>query len=90
MKYIMTGALLCLSLGGAVAAAEPTEKNAIAMAERAAAFGKAHGRDELIKTITEKDPDFVQDSRYIDMRDAKTAYVLRSGDMVLVAGIYKQ
>ena len=150
MQYIMTGALLCLSLGGAFAAAKPTEKDAIAMAERAAAFGKAHGRDELIKKITEKDPDFVQGSMYIYMRDAttgvnlahpfnqaiigkdlndvpdtngklyrreimdvadesgkgwvdylyknpenskieaKTAYVLRSGDMVLVAAIYKK
>lgn len=152
MKQLLTGALLCLSLGAAMAAttAEPTEKDAIAMAERAAAYGKANGRDDLIRKITAKDPDFVQGSMYIYMRDAKTgvnlahpfnqsivgkdlndvpdtngkmyrreimevatksgkgwvdymyknpenskieaktAYVLRAGDMVLVAGIYKK
>ncbi len=150
MKHLLTGALLCLTLGSAFAATEPTEKDAIAMAERAAAFGKANGREELIKKITAKDPEFVQGSMYIYMRDAKTgvnlahpynqsivgkdlndvpdtngklyrreimdvagksgkgwvdymyknpenskieaktAYVLRAGDMVLVAGIYKK
>jgi cytochrome c len=150
MKYLLSSALLCLTLGSACAAPEPTEKDAIAMAERAAAFGKANGRDELIKKITAKDPEFVQGAMYIYMRDAKTgvnlahpynqsivgkdlndvpdtngklyrreimdvagksgkgwvdymyknpenskieaktAYVLRAGDMVLVAGIYKK
>jgi cytochrome c len=150
MKYLLSSAMLCLTLGSAWAAPEPTEKDAIAMAERAAAFGKANGRDELIKKITAKDPEFVQGSMYIYMRDAKTgvnlahpfnqsivgkdlndvpdtngklyrreimdvagksgkgwvdymyknpenskieaktAYVLRAGDMVLVAGIYKK
>ncbi len=151
MKQLLTGFLLCLAFAGAAqAAAEPTEKDAIAMAERAAAFSKANGRDALIKKITAKDPEFVQGSMYIYMRDfgsgvnlahpfnqsivgkdlndvpdtngkmyrrdimdvakkdgkgwvdymyknpennkieAKTAYVLRSGDVVLVAGIYKK
>ena len=148
MKQLLTGALLCFTLTGAYAAAEPTQKDAIAMAERAAAFTKAHGREELIKKITAKDPDYVQGSMYIYMRDfkngvnlahpynqsivgkdlndvpdtngklyrreimelakksgkgwvdymyknpanskieAKSAYVLRAGDVVLVAGIY--
>jgi cytochrome c len=150
MKQLLTGALLCLTLGSALAAAEPTEKDAIAMAERAAAYAKANGREAMIKKITAKDPDFVQGSMYIYMRDfatgvnlahpfnqsivgkdlndvpdtngkmyrrdimdvakktgkgwvdymyknpennkieAKTAYVLRSGDLVLIAGIYKK
>jgi cytochrome c len=151
MKQLLTGALLCFSLvGAALAAADPSEKDAIAMAERAAAYTKAHGREELIKKITAKDPEFVQGSMYIYMRDfgsgvnlahpfnqsivgkdlndvpdtngkmyrrdimdvakkdgkgwvdymyknpennkieAKTAYVLRSGDVVLIAGIYKK
>ena len=150
MKQLLTGALLCFTLTGAYAAAEPTQKDAIAMAERAAAFTKAHGREELIKKITAKDPDYVQGSMYIYMRDfnsgvniahpfnqsiigkdlndvpdtngklyrrdimdvakkdgkgwvdymyknpennkieAKTAYILRAGDVVLVAGIYKK
>lgn len=151
MKKILTATLLSVMLSPALAAPEPTEKDAIAMAERAAAFHKSYGRDMLIKKIGEKDPEFVQGSMYIYMRDAKTgvnlahpfnpsilgkdlndvpdtngkmyrreimevagakagkgwvdymyknpennkieaktAYVLRAGDVVLVAGIYKK
>jgi len=150
MKQLLTTTLLCVAFAGTAFAAEPTEKDAIAMAERAASFTKAQGREALIKKITAKDPEFVQGSMYIYMRDfstgvnlahpfnqsivgkdlndvpdtngkmyrrdimevakkdgkgwvdymyknpesskieAKTAYVLRSGDVVLVAGIYKK
>ena len=150
MKQLLTGALLCFSFGAAIAAPEQTEKDAIAMAERAAAYTKAHGRDAMIKKVTARDPDFVQGAMYIYMRDfhsgkflahpfnqsivgkdlddvpdtngkffrrdimdvarksgkgwvdymyknpenkkieAKTAYILRSGDVVLIAGIYKK
>ena len=78
MKRLFTGSLLCLALaGGSVSAAvEPTEKDAIAMAERGAAFMKAHGKEEMMKKITAKDPDFVQGSLYVDMRDLKTGIVL--------------
>jgi cytochrome c len=69
MKYVLTGALLCFTLAGAAVAGEPTEKDAIAMSERGAALVKAHGKDELIKRIAAKDPDFVQGSMYIYMRD---------------------
>jgi signal transduction histidine kinase len=74
MNYRVTSALLCLSLVTATAAiaSEPTEKDAIAMSERGAAFYKAHGKDELIKHIAAKDPDFVQGSMYIYMRDLST------------------
>ncbi|MES2319561.1 MAG: cache domain-containing protein [Pseudomonadota bacterium] len=149
MKTLLTSALLCIAFGAA-SAAEPTEKDAIAMAERAAAYTKANGREQMIKKITAKDADFVQGSMYIYMRDfnsginlahpfnqsivgkdlndvpdtngkmyrrdimdvarkdgkgwvdymyknpennkieAKTAYVLRAGDVILVAGIYKK
>jgi len=66
---------LTLSCAGAMAA-EPTEKDAIAMAERGAAMVKAKGKEEVMKRITAKDPDFVQGSLYIDMRDVKTGIVL--------------
>jgi len=51
MKRLFTGSLLCLAFaGGSVnAAVEPTEKDAIAMAERGAAFMKAHGKEEMMK-----------------------------------------
>ena len=78
MKRLFTGSLLCLAfVGGSVnAAVEPTEKDAIAMAERGAVFMKAHGKEEMMKKITAKDPDFVQGSLYVDMRDIKTGIVL--------------
>jgi cytochrome c len=70
-------ATLCLALASASAAAavEPTEKDAIAMAERGAALVKAKGKDEMMKRINAKDPDFVQGSLYVDMRDVKTGIV---------------
>ncbi|MED5593808.1 cache domain-containing protein [Janthinobacterium sp. P210006] len=78
MKRLFTGSLLCLAfaVGSVHAAVEPTEKDAIAMAERGAAFMKAHGKEEMMKKITAKDPDFVQGSLYVDMRDIKTGIVL--------------
>lgn len=66
---------LTLSCAGALGA-EPTEKDAIAMAERGAAMVKTKGKDEVMKRITAKDPEFVQGSLYIDMRDVKTGIVL--------------
>ena len=70
------GAVLCLSAAHAGASAEPTEKDAIAMAERGAAFIKAHGKEELMKRLTAKDPEFLQGSLYVDMRDINTGIVL--------------
>ena len=77
MKLTATvvAAALTLSCAGALAA-EPTEKDAIAMAERGAAMVKAKGKEEVMKRITAKDPEFVQGSLYIDMRDVKTGIVL--------------
>ena len=75
MKLIATAAALCL-LSATAMANEPTEKDAIAMAERGAAMVKAKGKEEVMKRISAKDPDFVQGSLYIDMRDVKTGIVL--------------
>jgi cytochrome c len=76
MKHYFTALFLGLALGSAAAAPEPTEKDAIAMAERGAAFMKAHGKDEMMKKISAKDPDFVQGSLYVDMRDINSGIVL--------------
>lgn len=76
MKRLLTGTLLCLSMAAAMATPEPTEKDAIAMAERGAAFMKAHGKEAMMKKITAKDPDFVQGSLYVDLRDINTGIVL--------------
>ena len=83
MQRLMMTSLLCLGLAAGIglapaasASVEPSEKDAIAMAERGAAFMKAHGKDEMMKKITAKDPDFVQGSLYVDMRDINTGIVL--------------
>jgi cytochrome c len=78
MKLLVTATALCLAFAAnaALASAEPTEKDAIAMAERGAALVKAKGKEEMMKRITAKDPDFVQGSLYVDLRDVKTGIVL--------------
>jgi len=79
MKLTATLAAICLGLSCASAYAYsdgPTEKDAIAMAERGAAFMKAKGKQELMKRISARDPDFSQGELYIDMRDIKTGIVL--------------
>jgi signal transduction histidine kinase len=68
----IAAAFICLP----AVAADPTEKDAIAMAERGAAFIKAHGKEEMMKKISARDPDYVQGSLYVDMRDIKTGIVL--------------
>jgi cytochrome c len=75
MKLLATATALSLVCLTALAN-EPTEKDAVAMAERGAAMVKAKGKDEVMKRISAKDPDFVQGSLYIDMRDVKTGIVL--------------
>lgn len=77
MKLIATATALCLGLAcsGALAA-EPTEKDAIAMTERGAALIKSKGKDEMIKRINAKDPEFIQGTMYIGMRDIKTGVML--------------
>lgn len=76
MKRLLTGCLLCFTLATAGAAPEPTEKDAIAMVERGASFMKTHGKEETIKKIMAKDPDFVQGSLYMYMRDIKSGILL--------------
>ena len=75
LKLTATAIALCLASGAALAN-EPTEKDAIAMAERGAALIKSKGKDEMMKRINTKDPDFVQGSLYVDLRDVKTGIVL--------------
>ena len=76
MKRLFSAALLCLTVAGGALAAEPTEQDAIAMTERGAAYMKAHGKEEMIKKISAKDPEFIQGSLYVDMRDLHSGIVL--------------
>ena len=73
---IATSLCFVLGAGSALAAPEPTEKDAIAMAERGAAFIKAQGKGAMAKKINAKDPDYVQGELYMDMRDLYTGIVL--------------
>jgi cytochrome c len=75
MKLLATATALCLVCITAQAS-EPTQKDAIAMAERGAALIKSASKEEMIKRINAKDPDFVQGSLYVDLRDIKTGIVL--------------
>lgn len=73
MNFFTRAVLFAAAAGvGAVAVAkEPGEKEAIAMVEKGAAFMKASGKDEMIKRINAKDPDFLQGALYLTMRDQK-------------------
>jgi signal transduction histidine kinase len=69
-------AVAAIALALPALAADPTEKDAIAMAEKGAAFIKANGQDAFIKKIAAKDPEYLQGSLYVDIRDIKTGIVL--------------
>ncbi len=75
MKPLHTAVLFIALAAGAthvpVFAMEPSEKDAVAMVEKGAAFMKSSSKDEMIKRINAKDPDFVQGALYLTMRDGK-------------------
>jgi signal transduction histidine kinase len=75
MQPIATATILCL-LCGTASAAGPTQHDAIAMAERGAVLIRTKGKDEMIKRINARDPDFVKGSLYVDLRDIRTGAVL--------------
>jgi cytochrome c len=70
---LLTSAVLLAAIGVShtALAAEPTEKDAVSMVEKGAAFMKASGKEEMIKKINAKDPDYVQGALYLTMRDSK-------------------
>jgi signal transduction histidine kinase len=75
MKTLASFAVLA-GLALSAHAADPTEKDAIAMAEKGAAYIKANGQDAFLKKIAAKDPDYLQGALYVDVRDIKTGIVL--------------
>lgn len=75
MKRILTAPLIVLAMAAAHAS-EPTEKDAIAMVEKGAAYIKQHGKEKFIEKISAKDPDFIQGALYVDIRDLATGIVL--------------
>ncbi|HEY0589369.1 MAG TPA: cache domain-containing protein [Pseudoduganella sp.] len=75
MKRILTASLLFLAMAAAHAS-EPTEKDAIAMVEKGAAYIKQHGKDKFIEKVSAKDPEFIQGALYVDIRDLQSGIVL--------------
>lgn len=69
MTMTATLTLLGLLLCNATGAAAPTEKDAVAMAERGAQFLKGKGKQALIAKINARDPEFNQGTLYLAMRD---------------------
>jgi signal transduction histidine kinase len=76
MKRILSAPLIVLAMAAAHASTEPTEKDAIAMVEKGAAFIKQHGKDKFIEKVAAKDPEFIQGALYVDIRDLQTGIVL--------------
>lgn len=72
----ITALSLAVAAGAARADVEPTQKDAIAMVEKGAAMVKSRGKEEVIKRIAAKDPEFVNGSLYLYARDLKSGVVL--------------
>lgn len=87
MKLLISAATVWLAVaGGGALAADTTEKDAIAMAERGAALIKAKGQEEMMKRIHARDPDFFRGALSVDMRDLYTGVVLADGGNPALAG----
>lgn len=68
---VLAAALAACAFSAPVLASEPVEKDAIAMVQKGADFMKSASKEEMIKRINAKDPEFVQGPLYLTMRDAK-------------------
>jgi cytochrome c len=69
VKILLIAGLLSACLWPGASAAEPTEKDAVALVEKGARFMRAHGKDEMIKRINTRDPEFYLGALYLAMRD---------------------
>ncbi|MCX9157565.1 cache domain-containing protein [Niveibacterium sp. 24ML] len=66
MKHLISLALCCfLAVPLTSLAADPTEKDAIAMVDKAVAFAKANGKDKLIAEVNAKNAEFIQGELYV-------------------------
>lgn len=63
-KIVMMLLGACFLVAGVAFAAGPTQKEAVAMADKAVAYATANGKDKLIAEINAKNPDFVQGELY--------------------------
>ncbi|HSD36838.1 MAG TPA: cache domain-containing protein [Rhodocyclaceae bacterium] len=65
MKSFLRLALLALCLPVFAHAAELTDKDAVAMVQKALAYAKTNGTDKLVAEVNAKNPDFVQGELYV-------------------------
>ena len=67
VRRAMMLSLAAIFVGVAVPAlaADPTQKDAVAMTEKAAAFAKANGSAKLIDRVNAKDPEFFAGELYV-------------------------
>jgi cytochrome c len=87
MKLLISAATVWLAVaGGGALAADTSEKDAIAMAERGAALIKAKGQEEMMKRIHARDPEFFRGALSMDMRDLYTGIMLADGANPALAG----
>ena len=63
--------IVSLSLWTGAARAAPTEKDAVALVGKGAQVLRLRGRDEMIRKINSKAPDFYSGALYLAMRDMK-------------------
>ena len=81
----MLGLLLCCAgAGGGAGTPKPTEKDAVAMAERGAAYLKQHGKQRMIERILARDPAFLQGSLYLAIRDLHTGHTVAHPNAALI------
>jgi signal transduction histidine kinase len=69
IRNLAGAALLLASLCAGAAPGMPTEKDAVALAEKGAQFVKLHGREAMAARINARDPEFNQGALYLAMRD---------------------
>jgi cytochrome c len=69
VRVLLSAGMLSLCLWPPGLRAEPTEKDAVALVEKGAQFMRLHGKDEMIKRINTKDPEFYAGALYLAMRD---------------------
>jgi signal transduction histidine kinase len=65
-RAVLCGLAACFCLASAsVQAANPTQKDAVTMTDKAAAYAKANGSAKLIERINAKDPEFLSGELYV-------------------------
>ncbi|CDG83458.1 cache domain-containing protein [Janthinobacterium agaricidamnosum] len=71
MKPSLAAIATCLPLCCLAAPAQLQEKDAVALAEKGAEFIRTYGKEEIIRKINSRSPEFIQGSLYLAVRDLR-------------------